>query len=258
MESGSHASSRAAQRDHEPFYGHRVPPYRCPACDGGVLLLMRDTLHFGETAESKLLDEAVGPEIGAGRWRFSCLFQCCDADCAEVVACAGAMSWAQDPRLPRDDAGPAAWTPGMGPVPDLEEQQCRAQAELAHRFQPLVFLPPVEGRAQDATARELRVADDFTWMDVDGVRYTFKPGRQADSIRVLYQAWVDSGRRDGSGMSEELIGEKTGSEAERFRIGRVFEGHSILDRVLRSCGKGQWALYFAPLEGESSNDADAA
>lgn len=248
----------ARQGSHRPFYGHRVPPYRCPACDGGVLLLMRDTLHFGQTAESRALNEAVGPEIGAGQWRFSCLFQCCDADCAEVVACVGTMSWARDPRLPRGDAGPAAWALGTGPVPDLAEQQRRAQAELEHRFQPIVFLPPVEGRVDEATAREPRVADDFAWMVVDGVRYTFKLGRQAGSIRELYQAWIDGGRRDGTGMSEKLIGERIESSAERFRIDRVFEDHPILQRVLRPCGKGQWALYLAPSAPESASDADAA
>jgi hypothetical protein len=248
-----------ARFPHEPFYGHRVPPYRCPACDGGVLLLMRDTLHFGETAESRMLGETVGPEIGAGRWRFSCLFKCCDADCAEVVACVGTMSWARDPRLPRDDAGPAVWAPGMGPVPDLDEQQRRAQAELAHRFQPLVFVPPVVGCVEEATAREVRVADDFTWMDVGGVRYSFRPGRQADSIRVLYQAWIDGGRRDGSGVPEKLIGEQIESGAGRFRVDRVFEGHQILHRILRTPGKGQWALYFASASGsEPSQDVDAA
>jgi hypothetical protein len=219
---------------------------------------MRDTLHFGETSESRMLHDAVGPEIGAGRWRFSCLFRCCDAGCAEVVACVGTMSWARDPRLPEDGTGPVAWAPGMGPFPDLEEQHRRAQAELAHRFQPLVFVPPVEGRAQDAVAREPRVAADFGWMVVDGVHYTFKLGRQADSIRVLYQAWVDGGRRDGTGMSEKLIGERIESSAERFRIDRVFQDHPILNRVLRSCGKGQWALYFAALDAESASDADAA
>ncbi len=243
---------------HEPFYGHRVPPYRCPACDGGVLLLIRDTLHFGQTAASRALDEAVGPEIGAGEWRFSCLFKCCDADFAEVVACVGTMSWARDPRLPRDDAGTAEWTVGAGPVPDLDEQQRSAQAEFAHRFQPLVFQPPVERRGDEAIARKVRVAPDFTWMDVDGVHYSFKLGRQADSIRVLYQAWIDSGRRDGIGMSEKLIGERIESSAERFRIDRVFEDHPILQRVLRPCGKGQWALYLAPSAPESASDSDAA
>ncbi len=258
MDRASPNSAYAAAGAHEPFYGHRVPPYRCPACDGGVLLLIRDTLHFGQTAESRALNEAVGPEIGVGQWRFSCLFKCCDSGCAEVVACFGTMSWARDPRLPRDDAAPVAWMPGMGPAPDIHEQQRRAQAELAHRFQPLVFLPPVEGRVEEATAREVRVAADFTWMDVGNVRYSFKLGRQADSIRVLYQAWSDGGCRDGTGMSEKLIGERIESSAERFRIDRVFEDHPILHRVLRSCGKGQWALFLAPAAPESASDADAA
>lgn len=223
-----------------------------------MLLLMRDTLHFAETAESRMLDESVGPEIGAGQWRFSCIFQCCDAGCAEVVACVGTMSWVRDPRLPRGDAGSAAWTLGVGPVPDLDEQHRRAQAELAHRFQPLVFLPPVEGRVEEVTAREVRVAADYTWMDVGNVRYSFKLGRQADSIRVLYEAWIDGGRRDGTGISEKLIGERIESSAERFRIDRVFEDHPVLQRVLRPCGKGQWALYLAPSAPESASDADAA
>ena len=61
------------------------------------------------------------------------------------------MSWARDPRLPRDDAGSAAWTLGMGPIPDLQAQQHRVQAELEHRFQPLVLLPSVQGRIEEAT-----------------------------------------------------------------------------------------------------------
>lgn len=50
----------------EPFYEHRVPPYPCPACTAGVLISKRDTLHFGQWAESRALHEAVGPEIGEG------------------------------------------------------------------------------------------------------------------------------------------------------------------------------------------------
>jgi hypothetical protein len=55
-----------------------------------VLLLKHDTLHIGETAESRALADAVGPEIGVGRWRFFCLFECCDASCrwACAPACA--------------------------------------------------------------------------------------------------------------------------------------------------------------------------
>ncbi len=221
------------------------------------MLLVRDTLHFGKTAESRMLDDVVGPEIGRGQWRFSCLFQCREAECSEIVACIGKMSWAPDPRLEHDEPR-KKWMLGMGPVPDLDEQQRRAQAELAHRFQPLIFLPEVGGRAQDSTAHEPRVAENFAWMDVGRVRHKFKTGRQRAAIRVLYQAWIDGGRRDGSAISDEEICKKVEASTERYRIDRVFENHSILHTVIRTCGKGYWALYFAPLGTEPASDADAA
>ena len=37
---------RAEATPYEPFYDHRVPPYACPACPAGVLLLERETLHM--------------------------------------------------------------------------------------------------------------------------------------------------------------------------------------------------------------------
>ena len=91
---------------HEPFYEHRAPLYPCPACSAGVLLPKQGTLHFGQCAESRALYEAVGPEIGEGRWRFACLFECCATGCRETVACIGDMSWARDPRLPQEPGEP--------------------------------------------------------------------------------------------------------------------------------------------------------
>lgn len=240
---------------HEPFYDHRVPPYPCPACAAGVLDLKRDTLHFGRWAESRALYEAVGPEIGEGWWRFVCLFECCEANCRETVACVGDMSWARDPRLPREPSEPAIWQPGSGPFPDIGEQLRRQQAELVHEYQPRHFLPAVPTRAGGAAEGEVTVADDFTWMVVRGKRFRFETPTQARVIGVLYETWVESGRRDGSGLSEKTIGDKAGSSADRFRVQKVFDGNDALNRILRSPSKGQWALY---LGADSATDSTAA
>jgi hypothetical protein len=229
---------------HEPFYDHRVPPYRCPACEDGVLLLRRDTLHLGETAESRAQEEAVGPEIGEGVWRFSCLFQCCDADCQEAVACVGRMWWSRDPRLSPNEEQ-IAWQPGMGQPMSSEDAMHRMQAELVHRYSPEHFLPPLRERSRASTKHDVKVADDYTWMIVGDVKYMFKLGRQANTIRVLHEAWEASGGVDGSGLSEEAIGKKIDSSAQRFRIDRAFEGNTALGAILRQIEKGQWALFIS-------------
>jgi len=174
-----------------------------PCVLGRVLWLKRDTLHIAEGAESRAICEAVGPEIGEGRWRFACLFECCDAGCRETVACIGEMSWTRDPRLPREPNPRLVWEPGSGPVPDLVEQRRREQAQLVHEYRPRVFLPPVDVQARRTPDGDVTVADDFTWMVVRGERYHFKTGMQASILRVLYEVWVDGGRRDGSGLSEK-------------------------------------------------------
>ena len=168
-----------------------MQPYRSPACDGDVILLTRDTLHFGQTAESRALSEAVGPETGAGQRQISCVLRGCDADCLEVAACVGMMSWARDR----------------------------------------------EGRVEEASVRKVQVAADSTWMNIGNVRHSFRPGREADLIRVLYQALIDGGRRGNFELSGKIIGERIESSAERLTIDHVFAGHDILNNVARSCGK---------------------
>ncbi len=209
-------ASPAKGVSHEPFYDNRVPPYPCPTCADGVLLLRRDTLHIGEVAESRALNAAVGPEIGVGQWRFTCLFECCDANCQETVACNGSRSWGRDPRLPSEPEARVPWRPGMGPPPNLEEQMLRDQAELVHKYQPRHFLPPIEVHTRRRPESDVIVADDFTWIVAQGKRYTFKSGMQANIVRVLYQVWQGSGGRDGSGLSEKAIAQKVGSSADRF------------------------------------------
>ena len=102
---------------------------------------------------------------------------------------------------------------------------------------------------------DVRVAEDFGWMVVRGKRYDFKVGIQASVIRVLYQAWLESGRRDGSGLSEKAAGDLVGSSADRFRLQKAFADNEALDRILRSTGKGQWARF---LGAGHDRDATAA
>ncbi len=249
-------NTRSAEgASHEPFYDHRVPPYPCPACTAGVLILKREWLHFGEVAESRALWDAVGPEIGVGQWRFACLFECCDANCQETVACIGSMFWGRDPRLPREPEARVPWQPWMGPIPDIGEQLRREQAKLVHEYRPHQFLPPIDVHARRLPESDVTVADDFSWMIVQGKRYAFKSGRQANTIRVLYEAWLESGSRDGSGLSEKVIGQMLESSAARFRVRNVFDGNDALDQILRSPSKGQWALFLGPNRGQDSTAA---
>jgi hypothetical protein len=72
---------------------------------------------------------------------------------------------------------------------------------------------------------------------------------------VLYEAWLESGRRDGSGLSEKAIGERINSSADRFRLQKAFADSEALESILRSPSKGQWALF---LGTEDDQDATAA
>ena len=237
---------------HEPFYDHRVPPYSCPSCAAGVLLLKRETLHIGETAESRRLCEAAGPEVGGGQWLFSCLFQCCDPDCTEVVSAVGTMSWTRDPRLPPDDSAIARGAVS-GRLPDPGEQMLREQVQLVHRYQPVHFLPSVDVSGREGALDRVHVADDFVWMVVDGTRYEFETGRQADIIRVLYDVWLKGGREDGAGLTATTIRDQIGSAAQRLRVRTIFKDHAILGNgVLRSDRRGQWALHFTPTTTEET------
>lgn len=59
---------------------------------------------------------------------------------------------------------------------------------------------------------------------------------------MLYEAWLESGRRDGSGLSEKEIGEGIGSSADRFRLQKAFADSETVGSIPRSPSKGQWAL----------------
>lgn len=87
-------------------------------------------------------------------------------------------------------------------------------------------------------------ADDFTWIIWNGEKFAFTKGVQSRSIEALWKSWEKSGRRDGCGMGLEAIAIACGSNDRDFRIQKLFAGHPILGKVLRSTEKkGVFALY---------------
>ena len=89
---------------------------------------------------------------------------------------------------------------------------------------------------------EIDHADDFTWLRVGSKVYHFTKGNQAMAVGYLYETWNAAGGEDGCGAGEEAIGEAIGSEG-KFRMANTFRKHSALGTIIRSAGKGVFALY---------------
>jgi hypothetical protein len=67
----------------------------------------------------------------------------------------------------------------------------------------------------DSTATH---SDDYTSVDWFGVGYRFTKGQQAESVRVLWEAWQNKTPT----LSEKTIGEKIGSSGDNFQLAKVF------------------------------------
>jgi Domain of unknown function (DUF4145) len=74
---------------HLPFTESRVPRWACPKCGAGQLALMPKTLVHKETPESLREHGHEAWEPGWIRYVFSCIFECTNTDCKEVVSCCG-------------------------------------------------------------------------------------------------------------------------------------------------------------------------
>jgi len=87
---------------------------------------------------------------------------------------------------------------------------------------------------------------DFTSANWYGTRYTFAKGNQAETIRVLWEAW----EAGGHSLSQELIGEKIGSSSDHFRIQKTFRTlrengyvrHPAWGAMIQQDGKGCYRL----------------
>ena len=69
-------------------------------------------------------------------------------------------------------------------------------------------------------------------------RFEFKKGRQAQAVRVLWEAW-ENGR---SSLTQETIADAAGSDATNFRVADVFRGHPALNTLIISPSKGVFRL----------------
>jgi hypothetical protein len=74
---------------HLPFTERNVPKWPCPKCGTGHLALLPNALVHKETPESLRDRRHEVWEPDWIRYVFSCVFECTNADCKEVVACCG-------------------------------------------------------------------------------------------------------------------------------------------------------------------------
>lgn len=96
-------------------------------------------------------------------------------------------------------------------------------------------------------ANPLGHSPDFTTVDWFGTRYTFAKGNQARAIGVLWEAWENGGH----GLTQETIGERIASSADRFELRKTFrqrkpEGgygpHPAWKTMIQPDGKGNFRL----------------
>jgi hypothetical protein len=91
-------------------------------------------------------------------------------------------------------------------------------------------------------------SEDFTSSVWGTARYTFTKGQQAESVRVLWEAW----EKGGHSLSQETIAAKIGSDAKRsFVLSKVFrkkkpgggyEKHPAWGTMIQQDGKGSYRL----------------
>ena len=101
-------------------------------------------------------------------------------------------------------------------------------------------------------------SEDFSSVNWFGIRYRFSKGNQAQAIRVLWEAW----KQGTHGLSQETIGEKIESSAERFEIRKTFrrknpdtgkrEQHPAWGTMIQPEGKGCYRL--VPPKSDRSTD----
>ena len=75
-----------------PFSSTRVPKWQCPTCRAGHLVLVPNSLQHRETPTSKREHDHDAWEPYWIKYVFSCLLECANADCREVISSCGTGS----------------------------------------------------------------------------------------------------------------------------------------------------------------------
>ena len=119
-----------------------------------------------------------------------------------------------------------------------------------HRTQLVSMITTLESLYKDLIPKaddEPSHSPDFTSANWYGTRYTFAKGDQAETIRVLWEAW----EAGGHSLSQESIGEKICSKADRFELRKVFRTrqedggyspHPAWGTMIRQSTKGSYCF----------------
>ena len=105
-----------------------------------------------------------------------------------------------------------------------------------------------EAPADPSEDRKCEASADFASAIWRGVKYEFAKGLQAEAIKVLWVEW----EKGGLSLSEQTIGDKIGSDADKFRLDHVFRSrkpngqgwctHKAWGTMIVPAGKGKYKL----------------
>ncbi|MCC7172795.1 MAG: hypothetical protein IT459_20265 [Planctomycetes bacterium] len=122
----------------------------------------------------------------------------------------------------------------------IDPAMLAAAGELQALGDMFCSVPP---QADPARVDTIAHAPDFSWIRAGRHTYVFERPQQAHVIRILHAEWERAGRRDGHGVMEVTLGELVDAATDKFRVGKLFRGHPVLDGALRRHGKSVWALH---------------
>lgn len=97
-------------------------------------------------------------------------------------------------------------------------------------------------RKETQPAPSMQPGPDYLTFRWGERRFSFSKGNQAQSVRVLWEAWANGGHM----VNEETIGDRIGSQASRFRLADVFrrgnKWHLAWGTLIVSPQKGCYSL----------------
>jgi hypothetical protein len=184
-------------------------------------------------------------------------------DCWHTLAITVAARFVEDCKARSFDEAASALqrflcgeNPPTDPLPELVSGvlvQVQAEQKRAMNTFPKLLdqFPQLKAKwiaEHDAAAMgEATPSEDFTSVIWFGTPFTFSKGMQAESVRLLWEAWA----KKTPTLSEKTIGDKIGSSADGFQLAKVFRtkkqtrGHTVhpaWGTMIQRAGKGIYQL----------------